>query len=42
MTDRITVTLPQTVYERAKQLANSRHQAVADLFADALELILRI
>ena len=39
MANQMSVTIPQTVYERAKQLADSRHQAVAELFADALELI---
>ena len=39
MTNQVSVTIPQTVYERAKQLASLRQQAVSDLFADALELI---
>lgn len=39
MAEQISIAIPNTVYERAKQLANLRHQAVADLFADALALI---
>lgn len=38
MADQVTVTIPQAVYDRAKQLAALRNQEVADVLAEALAL----
>lgn len=38
MADQVTVTIPQAVYDRAKQLATLRNQEVADVLAEALAL----
>lgn len=39
MKNQVRIMLPQPIYERAKQLADLRHQDVAELVADAIRLI---
>lgn len=39
MANQVTVTIPQAVYDRVKQLAILRNQKVADLLAEAIALV---
>lgn len=40
MTEQITITIPQTLYRRARELARKRNRPVADVLIDALDQVL--
>ncbi|HRQ40187.1 MAG TPA: DUF5678 domain-containing protein [Chloroflexota bacterium] len=40
MAKQVTISIPQTLYRRARELARSRHQSVDDVLADVLDEVL--